>query len=196
MSGNITKRREPHTFMLGIVMVSIIILFFSLSFLYLLRKSGANWNNFRLPDIFWVSTVIILFSSGTLYSSIVAFKKDKFTAYKWLTGLTLLLGVAFISTQIMGWRQLFDTGIAMHNSVAGAFLYTLSGLHILHILGGIIYLAIIFSSALKRVTYVDAFVYSVNPPTRLRLQLVSIYWHFIDALWIYLFIFLLYHHGV
>jgi cytochrome c oxidase subunit 3 len=182
--------------MLGVVMVSIIILFFSLSFLYLLRKSGANWNNFRLPDIFWVSTVIILFSSGTLYSSIVAFKKDKFTAYKWLTGLTLLLGVAFISTQIMGWRQLFDTGIAMHNSVAGAFLYTLSGLHILHILGGIIYLAIIFSSALKRVTYVDAFVYSVNPPTRLRLQLVSIYWHFIDALWIYLFIFLLYHHGV
>ena len=196
MSVNITKRREPHTFMLGVVIVSIIILFFSLSFLYLLRKSGANWNNFRLPDIFWVSTVIILFSSGTLYSSIVAFKKDKFTAYKWLTGFTLVLGVAFISTQIIGWKQLFDTGIAMHNSVAGAFLYTLSGLHILHILGGIIYLGIIFSSALKRVTYVDAFVYSVNPPTRLRLQLVSIYWHFVDALWVYLFIFLLYHHGV
>ena len=83
----------------------------------------------------------------------------------------------------------------MHNNIAGAFLYTLSGLHILHILGGIIYLGVTFSHALKRVTYVDSFVYSVNPPTQLKLQMVSIYWHFIDILWIYLFVFLLYHHG-
>jgi cytochrome c oxidase subunit III len=125
-----------------------------------------------------------------------AFKKDKFSSYKWLVGFTLALGTAFIVMQIFGWKQLFDTGIDMHTSMAGAFLYTLSGLHILHILGGIIYLGITFASALKKVTYVDSFVYSVNPPTQLRLQLVSMYWHFIDALWIYLFVFLLYHHGL
>jgi cytochrome c oxidase subunit 3 len=182
--------------MLGVTIVGIVLLFVSLSVLYLLRKSGSNWNTFKLPGIFWLSTVIIMGSSSTLYSAIQAFNKDKFASYKRLIGFTLILGTLFIVTQIAGWKQLFDTGIAMNNSVAGAFLYTLSGLHILHILGGIVYLAITYSSALKRVTYVDAFVYSVNPPTRLKLQLVSIYWHFIDVLWIYLFVFLLYHHGL
>jgi cytochrome c oxidase subunit 3 len=196
MSGYLTKRREPYKFMMGVAIFGIVLLFLSISFLYLLRKSGTDWNNFKLPGIFWVSTFIILASSGTLYAAIKAFKKDNFHTYKWLTGITLSLGTTFIITQFIGWKQLFDTGIAMRNSVSGAFLYTLSGLHIVHILAGIISLSITFSSALKRVTYVDAFVYSVNPPTQLRLQLVSIYWHFIDVLWIYLFGFLLYHHGL
>jgi cytochrome c oxidase subunit 3 len=196
MAGHLTKRREPYKFMMGVAIFGIVLLFSSLSFLYLLRKSSTDWNNFKLPAIFWLSTLIILASSGTLFAGIKAFKKDRFSAYKRLTGITIGLGIAFIITQFIGWKQLFDTGIAMRSSIAGAFLYTLSGLHILHILAGIIYLAITFSSALKRVTYVDAFVYSVNPPTQLRLQLVSIYWHFVDVLWIYLFVFLLYHHGL
>lgn len=196
MSSHITKRREPFKFMMGVSIVGIILLFVSLSFLYLLRTSGADWSNFKLPSIFWLSTLIILSSSGTLYGAIGAFQNEKFVSYKWLIGCTLFLGILFIITQIIGWKQLFDTGIGMRNSIAGAFLYTLSGLHILHILGGIIYLGILFSSALKRVTYVDSFVYSVNPPTQLKLQLLSIYWHFIDALWIYLFGFLVFHHGI
>jgi cytochrome c oxidase subunit III len=195
MAGYITKRREPFKFMMGVSIVGIVLLFVSLSLLYLLRKSGADWHTFKLPAIFWLSTAIILASSSSLYKAIQAFKKDKFATYKWLTGLTLLLGISFIITQIIGWKQLFDTGITMHSNVAGAFLYTLSGLHILHILGGIIYLGVTFSSALKRVTYIDSFVYSVNPPNQLKLQLAAIYWHFVDALWIYLFVFLLYHHG-
>ncbi|MDO1448813.1 cytochrome c oxidase subunit 3 [Rhodocytophaga aerolata] len=195
MPSYLTKRREPFKFMMGVSIIGIILLFVSLSFLYLLRKSSPDWHNFKLPAIFWLSTAIILASSGSLYVAVQSFKRDKFIAYKWLIGLTLLLGVSFILTQIVGWKQLFNTGVYMHNNIAGAFLYTLSGLHILHILGGIIYLGVTFSHALKRVTYVDSFVYSVNPPTQLKLQMVSIYWHFIDILWIYLFVFLLYHHG-
>ncbi len=124
-----------------------------------------------------------------------AFKKDQFYRYKWLMGATLGLGAAFIITQVLGWKQIFNAGFGMHNSVAGAFLYTLSGVHIVHIAGGIIYMAVTLSGALKRASYVDSFVYSVNPPTQLRLQLVSIYWHFVDALWLYLFLFLLYQHS-
>ena len=195
MPSNLTKRREPFKFMMGVSIIGMSLLFLSLSFLYILRKSSTNWNNFELPSIFWVSTSIIVASSLTLQRAMKAFKKDDFQHYKWLIGVTLTLGAAFIITQIIGWKQVFEAGFNLSNSLASAFLLTLSGLHILHILGGIIYLAVTFTSALKKSTYVDAFVYSVNPPTQLRLQLVSIYWHFVDILWICLFLFLLYHHS-
>ncbi len=195
MASSLTKRREPYKFMMGVAIVGMALLFLSLSFLYIIRKSGSNWNNFALPNIFWVSTCIIIASSGTLQVAMQAFKKEQFLAYRWLIGATLSLGAAFIVTQILGWKQIFDSGFSINKSVASAFLYTLSGLHILHIAGGLIYLAVTLSGALKRPSYVDSFVYSVNPPTQLRLKLVSIYWHFVDALWIYLFLFLLYHHN-
>ncbi len=194
MASSLTKRREPYKFMMGVAIAGMALLFLSLSCLYIIRKSGPNWNNFALPGIFWVSTGIILASSASLQMAANAFKKDKFIVYKWLMGATLALGVAFIATQIFGWKQVFDAGFAINKSAASAFLYTLSGLHILHIAGGIAYLGVTLSGALKRPGYVNSFVHSVNPPTQLRLKLVSIYWHFVDVLWIYLFLFLLYHH--
>lgn len=178
--------------MVGIA--SIIFLFGTLSFLYIIRKSGSDWLVFKLPFIFWWSTVIIIGSSLSLQIAHYYLRKDHFLAYKWFTGITLFLGMVFIITQLIGWRQLILEGISM-GKPSGAFLFMLSGLHILHIAGGIILLCMVFISVLKRTRYVDIFVYSVNPPNQLKLKLVSIYWHFVDILWLYLFLFLLYHHN-
>jgi cytochrome c oxidase subunit 3 len=84
-------------------------------------------------------------------------------------------------------------GITMSNNTGGMFIYVLSGLHILHTLGGLIALASANKDAFQRMEYVDSYVYSVNPPNQLKIKLISIYWHFLDILWIVLFLFLLYH---
>jgi cytochrome c oxidase subunit 3 len=191
----LTKRREPFKFMLGVGIFGIVFIFLALSFIYVMRKSSADWVNFKLPAIFWVSTAFIVLSSLSLNGANKAFKREEFSSYKWLTGCTLTLGILFIITQLIGWQQLVKMGVIMRNNPAGAFLYVLSGLHILHIIGGIVFLSIAFIDAIKRTTYVDAFVYSINPPNQLRLKLVTIYWHFVDILWIYLFLFFLYHHS-
>jgi cytochrome c oxidase subunit 3 len=173
---------------------SIIFLFGTLSFLYIIRKAGRDWVVFQLPDIFWWSTAVIICSSLSLQMALHFLRKDKFIAYKWLTGGTLFLGIIFICTQLVGWHQVVVKGISLA-SPAGAFLFMLSGLHILHIVGGLVFLFMAFLNVLKRPRYVDAFVYSVNPPNQLKLRLVSMYWHFVDVLWLYLFLFLLYHHN-
>jgi cytochrome c oxidase subunit III len=178
--------------MLIVGIVGIVFLFLMLSLLYVLRKSAADWVSFHIPLVFWISTSMILLSSITLRQANICFKQEHFRQYRWLTGITLALGMLFICTQLMGWWQLTQEGIGM-KTPAGAFLYMLTGLHILHIVGGIIFLLIAFVHAMKRPQYVDSFVYSVNPPTQLRLQLGTLYWHFVDGLWIYLFLFLLYH---
>lgn len=180
--------------MLIVGIAGIIFLFMTISVLYIMRKTGTDWISFQMPVIFWGSTAVILFSSFSLHHANICFREEHFAQYRWLTGITLGSGIIFIGTQLFGWWQLTTNGVGL-KTPAGAFLYMMTGLHILHIVGGIIFLFIAFIHAVKRREYVDSFVYSVNPPNQLRLQLVTIYWHFVDALWIYLFFFLLYHQG-
>jgi cytochrome c oxidase subunit III len=195
MSNFFTKRREPLTFMMGTAIVGMVIVFLGLMLLYVIRKNTADWLYFKLPGIFWISTLIIIFSSFTLNRANAALRQERFQLYKWLIGFTLTLGIAFIASQFIGWQQLVENGVVLNSSPSGAFLYVISGLHILHILGGLIFLAIIFVKALSQTTYVDAFVFSINPPTQLRMSLLTIYWHFVDLLWVFLFLFFLYHHS-
>jgi cytochrome c oxidase subunit 3 len=141
--------------------------------------------------IFWASTVAILVSSFTLHEANRAFSEERFVQYRRLMGATLLLGGVFMVTQLIGGYQLHERGDTLQNSVSSGFIYLLSGLHLLHLLGGVIFLAKLFIEGLKHLSYVDAFVYSVNPPNLLKVKLVALYWHFVDVLWIVLFLFLL-----
>ncbi len=190
----ITKRREPFQFMLYLGMLGSALIFALFTFVYIARKSGDIWAGFGLPRMFWISTVVIVISSFTLQLANMAFHRERFAQWKWLTGLTLMLGIAFVILQYTGWKEMQAMNVLLSNNTAGAFIYVISGVHIFHILGGVFFLAVTFINALRRTTYVDAFVYSVNPPNRLRLKLVTLYWHFVDGLWVYLFLFFLYHH--
>ncbi len=186
------KRREPLQFMLWLAVGASGLIFLFLMSTYVVRRNNVNgWNAQPLPSLFWFSTLAILLSSITLSRANKAFKTEHFLVFRAMMGSTLGLGIAFILLQILGWNQLFSGGITLSKSVSGAFVFIISGVHLLHILGGLVFLVIVFVEALKNIKYVDSFVYSVNPPNQLKLNLVSIYWHFVDVLWLILFGFML-----
>lgn len=191
-----TKRREPFNFMLWLGLGGSVLLFTILLGTYVMRKSvGVHWTDVPLPSLFWVSTCLIIASSFTLHGANLALQKDQFPKFRSFLGATLSLGILFVILQFLGWTQLIQAGISTLNNPSVGFIYLLSGLHIFHILIGVAVLAWAVYQSLKNHSYVDAFVFSVNPPNQLKIKLITIYWHFVDVLWLYVFGFLLYHHG-
>ena len=191
-----TKRREPFHFMVWLGIASSLMLFTMLLVTYVVRRAGPGWTDAKLPFVFLVSTLVIMLSSLTLRNATLAFRHDRFENYRTNLATTVGLGILFMILQSWGWRQMIMAGVEMKDNPSGAFVYIISGIHLLHILIGIIFLGTVLAEALRRRPYVDSFVYSVNPPNRLKLKLISLYWHFVDVLWIGLFLFLLVHHGI
>ena len=105
-------------------------------------------------------------------------------------GTTLTLGICFIIMQLFGWKELFELNANSAIRTSRGFIIIISGLHILHIVVGLIFLIKIFIESLKRLSYVESFVYSVNPPNQLKVNLIVFYWHFVDILWVILFLYL------
>lgn len=186
-----TKRREPLGFMLWLGVIGSSLLFTSIFIIFLVRVQRETAQIVALPDMFWLSTLIILFSSITLHEANLAFTSERFLHYRVFLGATLILGICFIFLQAGGWAELMNAGIFDGVTTSNGLVYLLTGLHLVHIVAGVIYLAMLFQKAVKNRTYVDSFVYSVNPPNRLRLKLLTRYWHFTGALWLVVFLFLI-----
>ncbi len=188
------RRREPFKFMLWLGIFGMALMFFILTFIYSTRRDDADWVNFPLPLAFWYSTIAIVLSSLTLHFANSAIEEEKFLRYRWLISSTFTLGLVFGLLQWQGWADLQRVGIFLNGSPSGAFLYLISGLHLAHLLGGMLFLGYALIEALRYRQYLDSFIYSVNPPNQLRLKLITRYWHFVDILWIYLFCFFLFQH--
>ncbi len=171
-------------FALWAAMGSMVMMFGSLTSAYIVRQAAGNWLEFRMPDIFYYSTVVILLSSVTLHGSYWAFRNGKETMYKLLLPLTVLLGIGFIVMQYQGWNVLYSIGVALDGNPGGSFFYVISGIHAAHVIGGVFALT---------VAMLHAFTLNYKPTEkrRRRFQLVLHYWHFVDFLWLYLFLFLL-----
>ena len=114
-----------------------------------------------------------------------AFKQRQMQQYKILISITSFLGIAFIVLQWISFQQIWNSGVTFKGSGAGQFLYVIAGLHVLHVLGGIIALLI---------TFIKAFAAKKRSYSSVSLEVVAAYWHFVDVLWIYLFIFFLWIH--
>ena len=181
-----TKRREPFRFMLNLGLIGSILLFGLVFFVFFARNTHGK---IPVPQVFHVSTIVMIASSIALILANNYFFKEDFKKYRITIGFTFIAGILFIILQLVGWNELISKGILLKNNMAAAFLYILSGLHIFHILIGILVLWVSFKSALQNPKYVDAFIYSVNPPNILRLKLVSYYWHFVDLLWLVIYVF-------
>ena len=190
------KRREPFRFMVWLGIGSSVMLFSILLAAYTIRQTGSGWEANKLPTVFLISTLVIMLSSLTLHNASQAFRHERFSSYRTSLGSTLALGTLFMVLQAWGWRQMIRSGVGLAGNPAGSFVYILSGIHLLHILIGLILLGIALTEALRRRPYVDSFVYSVNPPNQLKIKLLTLYWHFVDILWVGLFLFLLLHHGL
>lgn len=176
------KKIHPHKFALWLGIGSIVMMFAGLTSAHIVRHAQGNWVNYRLPVVFWVSTGTIVLSSVTMAMGIKAFKNRLMPRFKMLITLTLVLGILFGVFQWMGFKTLYAENIRVDGNPSESFLFIIAGLHLLHILGGLVALLIVFLRAFR--TKVK--VYNAT-----GLEIVGTYWHFVDALWIYLFVFFL-----
>jgi cytochrome c oxidase subunit III len=172
---------HPLQFGLYLGIAGIIMMFSALISAYIVRQAAGNWLEFQLPDQFFYSTLVILFSSLTLHYAYLQLKNERTALHKILTLIGLVLGLVFIGLQYSGWLEMESIGVYLTGNPSGSFVYVLSGLHALHLLGGI-------SALLSAVLY--AFLSSRITEKRIfNFKLVLHYWHFVGVLWIYLLLF-------
>lgn len=177
------KRIHPHKFTLWVAIGSMIMMFAGLTSAYIVKGSLPGWSTVEVPTIFYISTAVLLLSSVTIQMANKAFKERSMQQYRRMVMATLVLGIAFIVMQIAGFNQMMESGVVMRGgSGAGQFLYIIFGLHGLHVLGGVIALIVMFARAFSSRSR------NYNP---VSIEIAGTYWHFVDLLWIYLFVFFL-----
>lgn len=178
---NQRRKINPKKFAMWIAIGSIIMMFGGLTSGYIVRKAQGNWENFQLPQAFFYSTVLIILSSVLLIVATRSFKQRKMGLYRNLVALTFALGLAFTVLQYFGFKELL-TQMKWAGNVSFQYLMVIVLVHALHILGGIITLFVLFLQTFSR----KVKTYSSN-----ALEIAGTYWHFVDILWIYLFVFFL-----
>ncbi|MCX6291304.1 MAG: cytochrome c oxidase subunit 3 [Bacteroidetes bacterium] len=195
--------------LLWLGLISISMLFAGLTSGYIVRQGEGKWAQFALPSLFIVSTILIVLSSIAMQWAVVSVRKENQSNFKLAVSLTTVFGIGFVVFQYLAWSQLVSQGIyfvgqikditgayeyipaaketaadiANTGNVAGSFLYVITGLHVAHVLGGMIALLVVLLRALSG-------KYSKSDHNGVRL--CAIYWHFLGGLWVYLFFFLLY----
>lgn len=172
--------------MLYLGMGSMVMLFAAFTSAYVVRMEKGDWMHFDMPQIFYISTAVILVSSVTMNMALSAAKKNNFAGLKSASLITLLLGIGFIVCQFWGWNILYSQKIVFagkYSNASGSFFYVLTLMHLLHLLGGIIALFVVWIKSTQQ---------KYNSENLLGVRLCAIFWHFLDLLWIYLFLFLLF----
>jgi cytochrome c oxidase subunit 3 len=181
--------RDPATrYRIGawVLIASVVMLFTSLSSAYIVRSASSDdWHPIAMPRVLWLSTALILLSSITLEVSRRSLKQLLDAAYsKWLL-LTGLMGVGFLASQLFAWRQLVRQGVYLAGSPHSSFFYLLTAVHAVHLLGGILALTYLLIRTRKRRDTAAGESRRAGAA-----DAVTIYWHFMDALWVYLFLLL------
>lgn len=181
---NQRAKMHPHKLLIYIAIASISMMFAGWTSAFMVRKAQGNWLLFTMPTAFWISSVVVILSSLSIHFAVKHFKERKMQSYRMLISVTALLGIAFMVLQFWGFYEMHFAGVTLKShgeGVSGSFIYVISGVHLLHMLGGVIALIITFIRVnFRRRTK----VYSSN-----GLEILAIYWHFVDILWLYLFAF-------
>ena len=196
-TGGERRRVHPQKFMMWVAMASISMAFAGLTSGYMVREAQGNWRYYNLPPLFTYSTVAIMISSITMILGVRAFKTRQMPRYRMLITATLILGLLFGALQCAGFYQLYHQlqqvringqilndaqTVRLNGNPSESFLFIIAGLHLAHLLGGIIALLFVF---------LRAFSVKVKTYNATGLEIVASYWHFLDVLWIYLFVFFL-----
>ncbi len=176
---------HPHKFALWLFIVSIVMIFASLTSAFIVKQGEGSWLEYNLPSMFWFTTATILVSSVLLQWGYFAAKDDQFKKLNTLLVATIVLGLLFLAGQWLSWKQLVDMEVYFAGNPAGSFVYVLTGLHAFHLVTGLVFLVITLISALKN---------RIGSGNMVRMEMCVTYWHFLGALWIYLFIFLIFYH--
>ena len=186
MVSSTTKYIHPQKFAMWLFLVSVVMIFISLSSAYIVKKSISEWDYVVFPSYFQITSVIIIFSSVTMHYAYLATKKNNLNAIRRRLLLTAGLGLLFVIGQIKGWNQLVENGFYFAGgNASSSFVYVFSGLHILHLIGALIFLGIVLINTFKLEHY---------PKFLLRMEMCTTFWHFLTGLWLYLYLFLIFNN--
>ena len=169
--------------MLWISMISMTMFFAGLTSAYVVSRKREDWVSFDLPMSFYISTVLIVLSSITLFVSLRLLKKENLKASLMLLLVTLALGLGFVYYQYEGFNQLKSVGLFFtgpNSTVSTSFIIGITFMHVLHLLAGVIVLLVVIYNHFKS---------KYNAAETLGFELGAIFWHFVGVLWIYLFFF-------
>ncbi len=179
------KTARSYKLILLFGMLSMFMMFAGLTSAYLVSASRKDWlHTMVLPQAFTISTLIIIVSSITIHMAKLSIKKDDRKNTTLFLLATLVLGIAFVFFQFKGFSQVVEMGYyftGAESNVTSSFLYMLTILHMAHLFGGIISLLIIIYNHFKQ---------KYNSTQTTGIELGAMFWHFLDFLWVYLFLFL------
>ena len=181
-------RFSPARYRIGVFMAigSILMLFVALTSAYIVRSASSNdWHRIAMPKVLWLSTALLIMSSVTIELARRSLKRKNESSYGlWLIN-TVVLGVAFVVSQLVAWRQLVRQGVYLASNPYNSFFYLFTGAHGLHVMGGLCALAYLVMRTRGARSSLDAELRRVGAA-----DAVTIYWHFMDVLWVGLFLLL------
>ena len=172
-------------FLVWLFIISSFMIFAGLTSGFIVYTAGSPDRGLKtiLPEAFLYSAAIIVLSSITMHLAYLSAKKLQFGLQKLYLVITIVLGLLFMAMQFYGWQLLTGQGVYFVNyNASQSFIYVFTGLHMLHIIAGVVMLINSLVGSLRNIAQVR---------NLFRLETTSIFWHFIDILWIYLYVFLL-----
>jgi len=183
-------RFSPARYRIGVwaAIGSILMLFVALTSAYIVRSAASNdWKPIPMLKVLWLSTALILVSSVTIEFSRRSLRRDNNAAYsRWLIN-TVVLGIAFVVSQLMAWRQLVRQGVYMASNPYNSFFYLFTAAHGLHLLGGVLALTYLLFRTRRKRASVEGELRRIGAA-----DAATVYWHFMDGLWVALFMLLMF----
>lgn len=178
------RKGKSYKMLLWFAMVSMFMMFAGLTSAYVVSASRPDWiNDFVLPTAFTISTVVIVLSSLTFHLAKNAIKNDNRSLATTMLMVTLVLGLTFVAAQFYGFSQVIAEGYyftGAESTVTTSFLYIVAVVHLAHLFAGLIVLLVVIYNHFKQ---------KYNPSQTLGIELGAMFWHFLDILWVYLFLF-------
>jgi cytochrome c oxidase subunit 3 len=175
------KSVNAKKFALWLFIVSICMLFAGLTSAYIVKKSDGRWLQFDMPDMFLYSTLVLVLSSIAMHWTYLKAKDNSLKAVKIGITATAAIAVVFFYMQYLSWVELVAQDVFLVGNPSGSFVYIFSGLHLAHLIGGLVFLLVVF---------LDTMNYKVHSKSMLAIEMCTTYWHFLGGLWIYLYLFL------
>ena len=180
-----SRSARSYKLILLFAIISMTMMFAGLTSAFVVSKSRADWlKDFQLPTAFFYSTIAIVGCSVTFHLAKKAIQKNNQSSTTMFLLATLALGIMFVILQFVGFGQIVNNGYyftGRGSSITTTFLYIVTVVHLIHLAGGIISLLIIIYNHFKQ---------KYNSSQTLGIELGAMYWHFLDLLWVYLFLFL------
>ena len=175
------RQPPPEGYRIGVwlVLASVTMLFAALASAYVVNQ--AHSMPIEMPKVLWLSTVVILVSSLTFEIARRALRRRSENQFRWWIAATTVLGFGFLALQLTAWSELKASGFYINKNLHSAYSYIFTGLHGVHLIGGLAALAFVTLRSQAKWTTVRR---------RVAVDVTALYWHFLDGLWVFLFLIL------